>query len=254
LKQSTRLQAIPLEPIACNPKRSSGNCGDAAFLDASRASPPKRRVDRAARDPLAHCAQEPQLARRTLELFSKPLHDRLHRTLSPRKRNESMNSLASSVEPASPLSFAAPILTGGVLAGALDLTYAFTYHGLHGIPPTRILQSIASGLLGMAAFDQAFPAALIGFAAHFLILIVAAAMYYAASRRLPVLTRYAYLSGMAFGVAIYCTMNFIVLPLSAAPHFKGTLPQTASDFAVHALLLGPAIALSVRFFDRRALR
>lgn len=165
-----------------------------------------------------------------------------------------MNTVATSLDPTSPRRATAPILTGGILAGAIDLTYAFTYHGLHGIPPTRILQSISSGLLGMAAFDHAFPAALIGFVAHFTILIVAATMYYAASRRLNVLTQHAYLSGMAFGVAIYCTMNFIVLPLSAAPHFKSSLPQTASDFAVHVLLLGPAIALSVRYFDRRAAR
>lgn len=165
-----------------------------------------------------------------------------------------MNTVASSLDSASSRRAAAPILTGGILAGAIDLTYAFTYHGLHGIAPTRILQSIASGLLGMAAFDQAFPAALIGFVAHFVILIVAATIYYAASRRLNVLTQHAYLSGMAFGVAIYCTMNFIVLPLSAAPHFKSSFPQIASDFAVHVLLLGPAIALAVRYFDRRASR
>ncbi len=165
-----------------------------------------------------------------------------------------MNTVASSLDPASSRRAAASTLTGGILAGAIDLTYAFTYYGLQGIAPTRILQSIASGLLGMAAFDHTFPAALIGFVAHFTILIAAAAMYYAASRWLSVLTQYAYLSGMAFGVAIYCTMNFIVLPLSAAPHFKSSLAQTASDFAVHMLLLGPAIALSVRYFDRRVSR
>lgn len=165
-----------------------------------------------------------------------------------------MNTMASSLDSASSRRAAVPILTGGILAGAIDLTFAFTYHGLHGIAPIRILQSIASGLLGMAAFDQAFPAALVGFVAHFVILIVAAAMYYAASRRLRVLTQHAYLFGMAFGAAIYCTMNFIVLPLSAAPHFKSSFPQIASDFAVHVLLLGPAIALTVRYFDRRASR
>jgi len=165
-----------------------------------------------------------------------------------------MNTMAGSLDSASSRRAAVPILTGGILAGAIDLTFAFTYHGLHGIPPIRILQSIASGLLGMAALEQAFPAALVGFVAHFVILIVAAAMYYAASRRLRVLTQHAYLFGMAFGVAIYGTMNFIVLPLSAAPHFKSSVAQIASDFAVHVLLLGPAIALAVRYFDRRASR
>lgn len=166
-----------------------------------------------------------------------------------------MNTTAGRLESARARSVFAPILVGGLLSGAIDLTYASTYHGLvNGITPIRILQSIASGLLGMAAFDQAFPAALIGFIAHFSILIVAAAMFYAASRRLPFLTRHPYLAGMAFGVAIYCTMNFIVLPLSAAPHFKHTLPGTLSDFSVHVLLLGPAIAMSVWYFDRRASR
>ena len=55
---------------------------------------------------------------------------------------------------------------------------------------------------------------------------------------------------MVFGVGIYCTMNYIVLPLSNAPHFKAALPGALSDFAMHVLVLGPAIALVVRRFDR----
>jgi hypothetical protein len=47
-------------------------------------------------------------------------------------------------------------------------------------------------------------------------------------------------------------MNYVVLPLSAAPHFKSTTVGALSDFAVHVLLLGPAIALVVRRFDRAA--
>ena len=166
-----------------------------------------------------------------------------------------MNTLAAEAATPSSRRYVAAILCGGALAGALDLAYAFTYHGIvSGVVPTQILQAIASGLLGREAFRSTFPAAAIGFIAHFTILIVAAAMYYAASRRLDVLRRHAYLSGMAFGVAIYCTMNFIVVPLSAAPQFKTSVPQVISDFAVHLLLLGPAIALSVRYFDRAASR
>jgi uncharacterized membrane protein YagU involved in acid resistance len=106
----------------------------------------------------------------------------------------------------------------------------------------------------MDAFQNAWPAAAIGFVAHFTILIVAAAMFYAASRRLALLREHAYLSGAAFGVAIYATMHLIVLPLSAAPAFKSSLQGMLSDFSVHVLLLGPAIALAVRYFDKRAMR
>lgn len=166
-----------------------------------------------------------------------------------------MSTAADRLHDSSARGFLAPVLTGGILAGAIDLTFACTYNGLvHGVTPVRILQTIASGLLGMNAFQAVFPAALIGFVAHFTILIVAAAMFYAASRRIELLRRHAYWSGVAFGIAIYATMHLVVLPLSAAPHFKPSWPGRITDFSVHMLLLGPAIALSVRHFDRRAAR
>ncbi|HJT96711.1 MAG TPA: hypothetical protein VJ696_00205 [Rhodanobacteraceae bacterium] len=145
------------------------------------------------------------------------------------------------------------IVAGGALSATIDLIYACTYHGIRsGVPPVRILQSIASGLLGRASYEGGIASAALGFAAHYLILIGAAAIYYAASRRFALLTARPMLAGMIFGVGIYCTMNFIVLPLSAAPHFKGTLAGTLSDFAVHVLLLGPAIAFVIRRFGRGA--
>ena len=151
--------------------------------------------------------------------------------------------------------FLAPVLAGGILAGAIDLTFACTSNGLKsGVSPVRILQTIASGLLGMDAFQNVFPAAVIGFVAHFTILIVAAGMYYAASRRLPLLREHALPCGIAFGIAIYATMHLIVLPLSAAPHFSPSWLGRTLDFSVHMLLLGPAIALTIRHFDRRAMR
>jgi hypothetical protein len=149
----------------------------------------------------------------------------------------------------------APILTGGVIAGAIDLTFACVFNGIRsGISPVRILDIIASGVLGKAAFDGGAAVAALGFAAHFFILIVAAAIYYAASRRLALLRSHAYLSGMAFGAGIYATMHLVVLPLSAAPVFKFAWVPFVCDFAVHVLLLGPAIALAVRHFDRAATR
>jgi uncharacterized membrane protein YagU involved in acid resistance len=151
----------------------------------------------------------------------------------------------------SPQRWIAPVLGGGILAAALDLIYACTYHGLvSGVAPVRILQSIGSGLFGRASFDMGATSAAVGFFAHFLILIVAAGLFYAASRRFAFLRERAYLSGMVFGVGIYCTMNYIVLPLSAAPHFKSTMIGALSDFAMHVLVLGPTIALVARHFDR----
>jgi uncharacterized membrane protein YagU involved in acid resistance len=161
-----------------------------------------------------------------------------------------MNALTGT-HSGSPQRWIAPVFGGGILAAALDLTYACTYHGLvSGVPPIRILQSIGSGVFGRASFDMGATSAAVGFFAHFFILIVAAGIFYAASRRFAFLRERAYIAGMVFGVGIYCTMNYIVLPLSAAPHFKSTTIGALSDFAMHVLVLGPTIALVVRHFDR----
>ena len=93
-----------------------------------------------------------------------------------------MNAVTG-IRPGSPQRWLAPVLGGGILAGALDLTYACTYHGLvNGIPPIRILQSIGSGVFGSASFHMGATSAAVGFFAHFIILIVAAAIFHAASR------------------------------------------------------------------------
>jgi hypothetical protein len=138
------------------------------------------------------------------------------------------------------------ILLAGAAAATLDLTFAFTFYGATvGVSPVRVLQSIASGAFGMASFAGGIAAAAFGLVAHYLILIVAAAFYYAASVHLPALRRHAAACGMLFGVAIYCVMNYVVVPLSAAPRFKSTPLSVTSEFLMH-MVLGLTIALIVR--------
>lgn len=143
------------------------------------------------------------------------------------------------------------IALGGIGAAALDLCYAFTFNGLLGYSPMRVLQAIASGLLGLGAFRGGAAAAALGLVAHVAILLIAAALYYMASRRIAALTRFAWRCGVLYGLAIHATMHLVVLPLSAAPSFRITPLQVASDFAVHLLVLGPTIAFAARRFGPR---
>ena len=142
------------------------------------------------------------------------------------------------------------IVWGGLLAGAFDLIYAITFYGAQGTKPIRIPQSIASGLLGMAAFKGGWNTALLGVALHFIIALVAAAIYYVFSCKVSALVRKPLIFGMLYGVAIYFFMRLVVLPLSAAPHFKSTPISIATDFAVHMFLIGPSIALSLARFRK----
>jgi hypothetical protein len=105
------------------------------------------------------------------------------------------------------------IAGAGLLAGTLDIADAILFYGLRGVSAERILQGIAFGLIGRAAFSLGARSALLGLLLHFFIATTVAAIYLLASRRLP-LSRHPWLYGTLYGIAVYLVMNYIVLPLS----------------------------------------
>ncbi len=139
------------------------------------------------------------------------------------------------------------ILIGGAIAGACDITYAITFWAFRGVSATRVLQSVASGLLGAPAIKGGLATAALGLVLHFFIAFSAATIFYLAARAIPILTRRAFLFGILYGLAIYAVMNLVVLPLSAFPR-KVTFPllATTTGLAVHMFLIGLPIALAVR--------
>jgi hypothetical protein len=139
------------------------------------------------------------------------------------------------------------VLIGGGIAATLDIVYAFVMSAQAGRSPTWVLQFVASGLLGAESFESGMPAATLGLLAHFGILLAAAALYYAASQRLPLLRQRAVICGLLFGVGVYLFMNFVVLPLSAVPYKLAYTPsRLAQGFVSHAVLVGLPIALAIR--------
>ncbi len=140
------------------------------------------------------------------------------------------------------------ILWGALIAGTLDLIYACVVNGLRGFGPVSVMQSIASGLLGREAYQGGAATAALGVALHFFILFVAAAIYYAASRRLRWLTQQPVVSGLLFGIAIWMVMNFVVVPLSVFPYqLIRSVAGAIRDVLAHMFLVGLPIALAVRY-------
>ena len=142
------------------------------------------------------------------------------------------------------------IFWGGLIAGVLDITAAIVTNYYRGIAPIRILQSVASGILGLESYKGGLRTAVMGTALHFLITFTATAVYYAASRRLTVLVKHAIVSGLLFGIAVYWFMNLLVLPLSAFPHKIAFRPVVVvTGLIVHMLCVGLPMALAVRRFS-----
>jgi hypothetical protein len=142
-------------------------------------------------------------------------------------------------------------LMGGFVAGALRIIYAFVTSAAEGHDPVWVLQSIASGALGMNAFGGGLVAAALGIIFHFGIAVVAAGIYMAASRRLELLERFVIPSGILYGATVYTFMNFVVIPLSDFPYKSGySTTQLAAGMAAHMLLVGVPIALAARWRGR----
>ncbi len=144
------------------------------------------------------------------------------------------------------------ILCGGLLCGALDIAAAFAIYGAMGLRPVRLLQGIASGLLGSSAFSGGMATALLGFFFEFLIATGAAAVYVLASRFFGFLTRHPRLAGPLYGIAVYWFMQLVVLPLSRYAHHGFSIELTLIGIAIHMVCVGLPIALAARRFARTA--
>ena len=143
------------------------------------------------------------------------------------------------------------IASAGLIAGVLDITSAFVIAELKGTGSIRMLQGIASGLLGPRSFDGGMATAGLGLAVHFLIAFTAASVFYAASRKLTFLTQHAVTSGLLYGIAVYLSMYWIVVPL-AFVNARHSVSRDVTAVIIHMLLIGLPISLIVRWHSRRS--
>lgn len=133
------------------------------------------------------------------------------------------------------------ILWAGLTAGALDITAACITNYLRaGMSPVRVLQSVASGLLGPGAFEGGAPVAALGLLLHFVIAFGAATLYVLASRKLRFLVEHPVVCGLLYGAVVYAFMNSVVVPLSAAPF---EIPYNWVGLTVHLFCIGLPIGL-----------
>jgi hypothetical protein len=140
-----------------------------------------------------------------------------------------------------------PIVIGGLILGTLRLIDTLLIVWLTAqTPPLVVAQFFASGALGDSAFAGGLATALLGVIIHYGVSFVISAVFILSASRLPVLRRNAILGGLLYGVAVYFVMNFIVLPLSAAPPLEYPLPILIYGIIMHALEIGLPLGIIVR--------
>lgn len=140
-------------------------------------------------------------------------------------------------------SAARTIVLAWLVAGTLDILVAVTYYPLtvH-VSVERLLQGIASGLVGMQAFAGGMGTAVLGLACHYSIALIWTLVFFVVFPRLRILGRSLVLTGLGYGVFVGLVMNLIVVPLSRTP--KGPFSLTHFLIAVFILLFTIGLPLA----------
>src|SRR5688572_17674846 len=95
------------------------------------------------------------------------------------------------------------ILLGALVVGTLDIAYAIGFWALKGTSPSRILQSVAAGVQGRAAFSGGARSAALGLVLHFFIAFMIVLVYWMLSQRIGVLSEHPLICGAIYGLAVY---------------------------------------------------
>ncbi len=140
------------------------------------------------------------------------------------------------------------IAVTGLIVGTMDITSAIIITLLRGGTIMRLLQFVASGLLGKQAFAGGLPIAALGLALHFLIAFGLVTVFYFASGRLAFLRQHPVTSGIIYGLIIFAVMNLIVLPLSAAAP-RHSLSGDLIQIGIHMFVIGLPASLLLRRFS-----
>jgi uncharacterized membrane protein YagU involved in acid resistance len=135
------------------------------------------------------------------------------------------------------------IVVGGFIAGTIDIGAACLINWLS---PRVILQSIASGVLGTASFQQGLSSAALGLVLQWLMSLIIAACFVIAAQRLPGLTKKWISAGACYGVVIFFVMNYVVMPLSAVRHHAHFNVQTFIENMLAMILFGLILAYFAR--------
>lgn len=142
------------------------------------------------------------------------------------------------------------IVLAWLIVGVLDITSAFVIATLKGTGSIRMLQGIASGLLGPRAFDELGTAGL-GLAIHFFIALVVVSVFYVVSRKINFLTRQPLVSGLVYGIAVYLFMYWIVIRL-VFPNAHPSLSRDVTAVIIHMTLIGLPTALVIGHFSKKS--
>ena len=143
---------------------------------------------------------------------------------------------------------------GGLVTGTLHLLVqvGLVYGLILKSPFISSLQYVTSGVMGDAAFAGGLATALLGLILEFVMTIIIAGVFILSADRISLLRRYVISGSLLYGFGVFIVMNFIVVPLSAAPPLPAPPMWLFIEILLeHILLAGLPLGLLVRWNTNR---
>jgi uncharacterized membrane protein YagU involved in acid resistance len=113
------------------------------------------------------------------------------------------------------------VLAAGIFVGGLDIIAAFVdaWFSFHSTP-TRVLAGIATAVTGNSSFTGEVGMIMLGLVIHFFIAVIYTFFFYFIYSFIKRFLKAGIIIGIAYGLFIWASMRFIVLPLLSHAQFK----------------------------------
>jgi hypothetical protein len=136
------------------------------------------------------------------------------------------------------------VAAAGLLAGTLDIVAACVNFMIAtgGANPVIVLQYIASGVFGAAAFQHGPWFGLWGLFFHYVIAMSWTALFIALYPRLRLLRRSTIASGVVYGAVVWACMANIIVPLSIVRPVQQTFMKVLLAIAILIVCIGLPVA------------
>ena len=153
-------------------------------------------------------------------------------------------------------SFFTSALTAGLIAGSLDIVAACIQAYLkNDTPPMQVLRGVASGAFDPKTFSSPALLALCGLLIHFFIAISFTFFFFFLAKQIPTLVKYPVPIGILYGVFVWATMRFIILPYISRLNPKPIVGQEAiKNAAIAAGIIVICVGLPVALLARKYVR
>ena len=140
------------------------------------------------------------------------------------------------------------IALGGMMVGLLHLIIqdGLVFSLLNQTPFILVMQYVASGVMGNAAFAGGLAIALLGLIIHFLISFVVAGVFILSADRISLLRHNVIFGSLLYGVGVFIVLYVVILPLSAAPPVPLQTTDVIELILEHVLVIGLPLGLFVR--------